>query len=254
MLSIEHRKPVWVALSEFYLDTQLEDSDLRHIAFTFLESPYTIDEVRMINKYEVFPILQANLLSTAGVWAGFDEDWLVDKIITRLKNRTKFKDFGVNVSFLMSKWMQRTYWNRLIRIYNDLKANPDSFIVICKAAYNNNVLPFQFEKPASPLYQKLEQIALDYRDTNRIQEFYQYLQEGQYFINIWTAYFLLEKFSFEKEATLVGLNDQETIFGFCYRLIERNFQDFKEKDQIKNCSYWLEEKRNSLSAQDAKEP
>jgi hypothetical protein len=243
MFSIEHRKPVWVALSEFYLDTELQDSALRHIALTFLNSPYTLEEVRSINKYEVFPILQANLLSPAGVWAGFDEDWLVDKITTRLKDRTKLKDFGVNVSYQMSKWMQRTYWNKLIRIYNDLKANPDSFIVICRAAYNSSVLPFQFEKTENPLYQKLEQIALSYRDTNRIRDFYQNLQEGQYFINIWTAYFLLEKFSFEKEATLVGLNDQEKIFDFCYRLIESNFQDFKGENQIKNCSYWLEEKQ-----------
>ena len=123
MFSIEHRKPVWVALSEFYLDTELQDSDLRHIAVTFLDSPYTLDEVKAINKYEVFPILQANLLSVAGVWAGFDEEWLVDKITTRLANRTKFKDFGVKVSYRMSKWMQETYWNRLIRIYDDLKAN-----------------------------------------------------------------------------------------------------------------------------------
>jgi len=246
MFDLERRKPIWIALSEFYLDTELSDSALRHIAFTFLDSPYTLDEVRVINKYEVFPLLQANLLSPAGIWAGFDEDWLVEKITARLKHRTKFKDLGVGVKYQMFKWMQATYWERLVKIYNELKANPDSFIVACRAAYNSNILPFQFEKSEDPIYKKIEQIALRYRDTNRIRDFYQNLQEGQYLINIWTAYFLLEIFSFEKEATLVGLNDQETIFGFCYRLIENNFQDFKGENQIRNCSYWLEEKQTSL--------
>jgi hypothetical protein len=62
-VNIEQRKPIWIALSEFYLDTELGDSDFRQIPFTILESPYSLDEVKTINKYEVFPVLQSNLLS-----------------------------------------------------------------------------------------------------------------------------------------------------------------------------------------------
>lgn len=243
--NIEHRKPIWIALSEFYLDTELQDSDFRHIALTITESPYSLDEVRKINKYEVFPILQTNLLSTAGVWAGFDEDWLLNKITSRLKNKTKLNDIGVEVSYQMFKWMTKRYWSKLEKTYNDIKANPDSFILTCRTAYINNVLPFQFEKSENPNYKKLKQIAINYKDSNRLQDFYQYLQEGQYYINIWTAYFILENFSVGKSARLVGLNDNETIFDFCYRLIENNFQSFPDKLQIKNCSHWLEEKRHT---------
>lgn len=242
--NIEDRKPIWIALSEFYLDTELQDSDFRHIALTILESPYTLDEVKKINKYEVFPILHVNLLSMAGEWAGFDKEWLLNKIITRLKTKTKFSDIRVEVSYQMFKWMSKRYWDKLEKMYNNIKANPDTFILTCRVAYINNVLPFQFDKSENPTYKKLQQIAIKYRNTNRLQDFYQHLQEGQYYINIWTAYFLVEIFSLDKKAKLIGLNDNETIFEFCYNLIERSFQDFPDKEQIKNCSYWLEGKRH----------
>jgi len=42
--NIEHRKPIWIALSEFYLDTELEDSDFERIALIIIDSPYTFKE------------------------------------------------------------------------------------------------------------------------------------------------------------------------------------------------------------------
>jgi len=246
-LDIEQRKPIWIALSDFYLDTELDDAALRHIAFTIIDSPYSFEEVKRINKYEVFPVLQPNLLSPAGVWAGFDEKWLVERITSRLGSKNILSDAGLEISYQFFKWMCKNYRVRLERIYNDLKANQDSYIVTCRAAFVTGIFPFQFEKSEHPIYKKLQRIAFDYRDTNRLQVFYQFLQEGQYSINIWTAYFLLEIFDVDKSAKLVGLNDKETIFDFCYRLIENTFQSFEDKNQIKNCSYWLDARRRATS-------
>jgi hypothetical protein len=245
-LNIEQRKPIWIALSEFYLDTELQDWDFRHIALTILESPYSLEEVKRINKYEVFPVLQINLLSTAGVWAGFDEEWLVGKITKRLKTKTKLNDIGVEVSYQMFKWMCKRYWSNLEKMYNDIKANPDTFILTCRTAYLNSVLPFQFSKSKDPVYRTLWQIAINYRDSYKLQGFYQYLREGQYYINIWAAYFLLEEFAVDKTAKLTELDSKEFVYDFCYRLIENNFQSFPDKEQIKNCSYWLEKKRQAI--------
>lgn len=245
---IEQRKPIWIALSEFYLDTELDDATLRHISFIIIDSPYTFKEVKRINKYEIFPVLQSNLLSPAGVWAGFDEEWLVERITSRLRSKNILNDAGLEVSYQTFKWMCKDHWVRLERIYNDIKANQDSYIVTCRTAFVNGIFPFQFEKSQHPIYKKLYQSALEYRDTNRLQAFYQFLQEGQYYINIWTAYFLLEIFELDKTAKLIGLNDKEYIFDFCNRLIENTFQSFKDKDQIKNCSYWLKEKQRRKSA------
>ena len=81
---IDRRKPVWIALSEFYLDTELQPADIEAIRLVFAQSGYTIDEIRRINYEEVAPILLDNLLSPAGVWAGFDADWLTKTIMARL--------------------------------------------------------------------------------------------------------------------------------------------------------------------------
>src|SRR5436309_12699108 len=80
---IAHRRPVWVALSDLFLDT-----DVRlyypFIARTLADSPYSMEELRQILDDEVAPALQTNLLSVAGEWAGFDETWLIDEVTQRL--------------------------------------------------------------------------------------------------------------------------------------------------------------------------
>jgi hypothetical protein len=248
-VNIEQRKPIWMALSEFYLDTELQDSDFRHIAFTILDSPYSLDEVKTINKYEVFPILQANLLSSAGEWAGFDEEWLVEKILYLIEKKSKIGRIATEVTYPMFKWMCKNYWKKLETIYNDIKINPDTFIVTCRTAFINNLMPFQFEKATLPLYKKLVQIAVDYKQKGQLRQFYEHLQEGQYHINFWTAYFLIEKFELTGTEKLIGLNENQFIVEQCYRLIENNFQNFKDKEQIKNCSFWLEEKKAAYNIQ-----
>lgn len=124
-INIAQRKPIWIALSEFYLDTELQESDFRRIAFKIIESPYPMDEVKEINKYEVFPVLQPNLLSVAGVWAGFDENWLVNCITDSLAQRTAIKKLGIESSFIIFRWMQKDYWEKLEKAYNQLKNNPE---------------------------------------------------------------------------------------------------------------------------------
>ena len=120
-IDIEQRKPIWKALSEFYLDTKLEDSDLKQIAITFLASPYSLNEVKAIDKYEVFPVLQANLNSIAGVWDGFDEAWLVNKITSRLNKQTWLDNLGLEVKYLMNSWMTNGYWRKVKKIYSEIK-------------------------------------------------------------------------------------------------------------------------------------
>ncbi|MFY0654680.1 MAG: hypothetical protein JXQ96_21785, partial [Cyclobacteriaceae bacterium] len=65
---IEKRKPVWLAISEFYLDTELETDDALRIRETFRNSGYSLSELKNIDFYEVKPIVGMNLWSTAGEW------------------------------------------------------------------------------------------------------------------------------------------------------------------------------------------
>jgi hypothetical protein len=125
-INIEERKKIWMALSKFYLDTELQESDFSHIAYKIIESPYSLEEVKQINKYEIFPILQANLLNVAGEWAGFDEEWLVNSILESLRKRNAMKKWAIKISYLAFKSMCKDYWERLEKSYNQIKNNTES--------------------------------------------------------------------------------------------------------------------------------
>lgn len=93
---LESRTPVWCALSDLFLDTDV--SLLREFtANTLAKSPYSMDELEDILRFEVYPVCKYNLLSVAGEWAGFDEQWLVDRIhqrrgyVSTLLNRISFR-------------------------------------------------------------------------------------------------------------------------------------------------------------------
>jgi hypothetical protein len=107
---IQTRIPIWKALSLFYLDTELQDSDFQGIAEDIINSPYTFEEVKMIDKYEVFPVLKYNILQVAGEWVGFEEDWLVENITLKLKNDSKFRRLGIDISYWMCRNLFTDYW------------------------------------------------------------------------------------------------------------------------------------------------
>ncbi|WP_256659993.1 hypothetical protein [Pseudomonas sp. LS-2] len=78
-----NRLKIWQALSEFFLDTEVEQAAFNHVAKTIEESGYTLTEVHSILWFEVFPVLQGNLKSVAGEWAGWPDEWLLKYISVR---------------------------------------------------------------------------------------------------------------------------------------------------------------------------
>jgi hypothetical protein len=119
IINIKDRKPIWIALSNLYLDTELQDSDYNDMVSKFIESPYSLNEIKKINKHEVFPVLKTNLISVAGVWEGFDEAWLINKIESKLKKRTKLISIGLEVSFVRHKKMFEDHFKRLEDLYKN---------------------------------------------------------------------------------------------------------------------------------------
>ncbi|KFF01597.1 DUF7079 family protein [Chryseobacterium luteum] len=119
-INIKERKPVWIALSDFYPDTELQDSDFRYIAKTIIESPYPFEEVKTINMYEVFPVLQPNLLQPAGEWAGFNEEWLIEAITDHLRKGNRLHRILISISYKKYSWMQEDYWIQLENIFNEI--------------------------------------------------------------------------------------------------------------------------------------
>ncbi len=110
---IANRLPVWKALSNLYIDTELQDYDFKNIAYIIKESPYQLEEVKNIHKYEVFPVLYQNLLIVAGVWDGFDEKWLAEEIIKSIKKRNKLKTLFIEIVYATQKAMFKEIWKKI---------------------------------------------------------------------------------------------------------------------------------------------
>jgi hypothetical protein len=80
---IAHRRPVWIALADLFLDTDVRIS-YPYVARTLAESPYSMEELRAILDDEVTPVVENNLLSVAGEWAGVDEEKIVQEMAKRI--------------------------------------------------------------------------------------------------------------------------------------------------------------------------
>lgn len=76
------RLPLWKALSELFLDSELDDGDVKLIASAIAESGLALPEAERILWEEVFPALGANLQVPAGAWGGFDGESLRDRIVS----------------------------------------------------------------------------------------------------------------------------------------------------------------------------
>jgi hypothetical protein len=112
-VNVKERTPVWMALAAFYLDTELQQQDFQHIRAVISASPYNLEEVKRINKYEIFPVLQVNLLSVAGEWAGFEEAWLVNLITDGIRKQNIFRRIYIDIYYYFFGWMCRAYWKKL---------------------------------------------------------------------------------------------------------------------------------------------
>jgi len=76
---------VWVAMAEHFLDTETRH-DIPMTALCCIEAGLGIAEARDVWRYEVSPAVGFNLSDVAGEWAGWDRDWLVERI-ERLRKR-----------------------------------------------------------------------------------------------------------------------------------------------------------------------
>ena len=102
------RTPVWIALSDLYLDTDIS-GEYSAVAFVCAQSPFSLDELREILVYEVNPVVSPNLYSMAGVWDGFDEQWLIAEICRKTQTKpvnifSKIRSFLGCFSYAARQW------------------------------------------------------------------------------------------------------------------------------------------------------
>lgn len=87
---IARRVPVWTALAELFLDTELQDFDYRHIADILRASGYTGHELEKMLKDEVAPVFDGNLHIAAGEWQPWDAEFVKNRMLDHLKSRPAF--------------------------------------------------------------------------------------------------------------------------------------------------------------------
>jgi hypothetical protein len=113
---IERRKPVWAALSELWLDTELTQDDLQRIAGVMKRSTYSVSQLREIYLFEVAPVLFGILFTVAGTWSGFDEEWLFTEATKRARSRSWNLRLFVRTG--IGKWLMtyatERHWNALV--------------------------------------------------------------------------------------------------------------------------------------------
>lgn len=122
---VARRRPVWLAISDLWLDTELQDSQLGWMARVLDESGYDLPTLQGIMEDEVAPVVFRNLVCVAGVWDGFDEDWLFERIETRLRRQTRL---GHHLSRLRRRGMTalvRDDWAEVLRRLSLLRAQDE---------------------------------------------------------------------------------------------------------------------------------
>ena len=71
--------------------------------------------------------------------------------------------------------------------------------------------------------------------------------EYQYYINLWTSYFILEDFKPSIDQKLIGMNDNLSIVDDCIETVERYASGFENVVQIDNCRIWLDKIKGHYS-------
>lgn len=82
---ISNRAPVWNAMAAFFLDNELQEIEISHIAEVCSLSPYSQKELERIMFSEVWPAFLPNLLAITGEWSGWPEDFVIERVMKRYR-------------------------------------------------------------------------------------------------------------------------------------------------------------------------
>lgn len=106
-------------MSDLFLDTELQEQDLQRIAATIRASGLSIAEARGVLLNELCPALLFNLKSIAGEWAGFDEKWLIDRILD-----TMHPNLLMRLQCRWYFWLVKKDWLRVAEIVEAKETHP----------------------------------------------------------------------------------------------------------------------------------
>ncbi len=77
-----NRVQVWDAFADTFLDTSFDEERLQSLAATLVYSPFTVEELAHILRFEVTPVCLPNLLAfPGGEWSGFSPNFLIPRCL-----------------------------------------------------------------------------------------------------------------------------------------------------------------------------
>jgi hypothetical protein len=113
---------IWPALADlFFLDTAVPSQQLRQVAQLLNDRGWSRQQVERTLVELVAPIAGANLgyliYPSYGEWAGFDPDWLNERIGRRVRLRARLPRWRFWLSdFWCRRMLIQLRWERLLRL------------------------------------------------------------------------------------------------------------------------------------------
>lgn len=117
------------------------------------------------------------------------------------------------------------------------KVSSASFAITCRNAYLDGLHPFDSNIDLTQFYKNLSSIV----SRSTLGVFMGNLMEGQYNINLWAAFFILDKFRPDIHDKLIGMNDEKSIVKDCIETVDRYAAYFTKEVQKNNYIKWMSE-------------
>jgi hypothetical protein len=98
----------WIALADMFRDTELQPSDVNTIARTLVEAGLNSKHAHAVLFDEVAPVFGKNLISVAGNWDGWSDEFVVREVqayLARRQQRTLRRFFSFEG--LVGAWIKR---------------------------------------------------------------------------------------------------------------------------------------------------
>jgi hypothetical protein len=116
---IEGARPLaWQALSNLFLDMELDDQDIATIATRLRSTGFTARELERIYEDEVAPACYRNLSALpGGEWSGFDATWLAEAIWRSQRRQSWLRHVPWLKRLFVERWTRasRADWQRVER-------------------------------------------------------------------------------------------------------------------------------------------
>lgn len=117
------RLPVWDAIADLFLDTVVDAPMRKRIARELAASPFSMDALESIYRFEVAPVVHRNLKIVAGEWGGFGREWLGERIPAHLARAGRLSRWWAASS--LGRWWRTSPtdpdWREVLRLVRETR-------------------------------------------------------------------------------------------------------------------------------------